>query len=99
MEQGFQPAFVTLAVTVEEGQHIARGNGRPQQPRPHQPLPLGGSDQAHLPQACDVLLQRLFQMCFQERTRGEFALVHTGTQVGLGGGSAHDQLNQLVPPA
>lgn len=38
---------MTLAVTVEEGQHISRGNGRPQQPGPHQALPLGGPDETH----------------------------------------------------
>lgn len=62
VEQRLQPALMTLAVAVQEGQHLPRAHRRPQQPGPDQPLPLGGPDQSHLPQAGQVLLQRLLQV-------------------------------------
>lgn len=62
VEQGLQPALVTFTVAVQEGQHVTRGNGGPQEPGPHQALPLPGPDQTHLLQAGDVVFQRLLQM-------------------------------------
>lgn len=57
LQQRLHPAGDTLAVAVEEGQHVARGVGGADEPRPHQPLPLVGADEAHSLQVADVVGQ------------------------------------------
>lgn len=56
LEYRLQPAFMALAVAIEEGQHFSCGNGSSQKPSSHQTLSLPCSDQTHLSDISDVVL-------------------------------------------
>lgn len=62
VEQGLQPALMTLTVTVQESQHITCGYSGTQESSSDQPLSLPRSDQTYFPQISYVVLQRLLQM-------------------------------------
>lgn len=57
LQQGLDPARDALAVAVQEGQHVAGGEGGADEPRSYQALPLVGADQSHAVQAADVVGQ------------------------------------------
>lgn len=62
LQQWFDPAGHTLAVAVQEGEHVAGGVGGADEPRPHQALALVGADEAHAVQVADVVGQLHLQI-------------------------------------
>lgn len=71
-EEGFQPAWVALAVRVHEDQHIPSGPGGPQHPGPDGPQPLVAPEQFHPLQPGHVFAESRLELSWNRQGCGQW---------------------------